>query len=64
MKTGQGQAVVSSSYNIRDNGTGNSTDDASATALGNHLQTCVLVAKEGASKVDTNDAIEVFCSSL
>jgi hypothetical protein len=63
MKTGQA-VFPSSSYNIRDNGTGNFTDDASASALCNHLQTCVLVAEEGASKVDTNNAIKVFRSGL
>ncbi len=44
-------------------GTGDFTDDASTTALRDHLQTGILVAKEGPSKVDTNDAIEVFRSS-
>ncbi len=49
---------------IRDNGTAMLTDDAPATSLRDHLQTCVLVTKEGASKVDTNDALEIFRSSL
>jgi hypothetical protein len=40
------------------------TDDASATSLRDHLQTCVLVAKEGASKVDTKDSVEIFRSSF
>jgi hypothetical protein len=61
MKTDR--ALASYTY-TRDNGTGNFTDDASAVALCNHLQTCVLVAKESASKVDTNDAVEVFRSGL
>jgi hypothetical protein len=61
MKTDQ--AVVGYTY-TRDNGTGNFTDDASSVALRDHLQTCVLVAKESASKVDTNDAVGVFRSGL
>jgi hypothetical protein len=40
------------------------TDDASATSLRDHLQTCVLVAKEGASKVDTKDSVKIFRSSF
>jgi hypothetical protein len=59
MKTGQG--VVSPIYETT---AGSLTDDAPATPLRDHLYTCVLVAKEGASKVDTNDAVEIFHSSL
>jgi hypothetical protein len=36
------------------------TNYASAATLGHHMLPCVFVTKEGASEVDTEDAIEVI----
>jgi hypothetical protein len=61
-------APVTTSHGECDNNPGEQewvvhTDDATAVALCDHLFGCVLVAKEGATKVDGEEAIEVIRSS-